>query len=65
MRLRKETLEPWRAQHDLYNFLDSPADGDAMFSPDSYSRLRQIKAQYDPDNVFHLNVNIEPAAAVR
>jgi hypothetical protein len=48
VRLLKETLNPWRAEYDLYNFLDSPADGDAVLPPDSYSRLRQIKAQYDP-----------------
>jgi hypothetical protein len=58
----KDVLRPWRAEYDFFNFLDSPADGDAVLPPDSYRRLRQIKAVYDPGESIISGHPIRPAA---
>jgi FAD/FMN-containing dehydrogenase len=55
-------LEPHRA--GVYvNFLDSDDDPSRVreaYGGDTYSRLADVKAKYDPDNVFHHNKNIPP-----
>ncbi len=57
-----QALQPHRA--GVYvNFLDSDDDAGRVreaYGHDTYLRLTEIKAKYDPENVFHHNKNIEP-----
>ncbi len=58
-------LEPHFARRRYVNYLGDDEAGDAVraaYGP-NYSRLAEVKRRYDPDNLFRLNQNIEPAAA--
>jgi FAD/FMN-containing dehydrogenase len=61
-----ERLHPYDA--GVYvNFLDSddtPARLCQAYGTAMYDRLAEVKARYDPDNVFHHNTNIAPARQV-
>ena len=48
----KDTLAPWHASYDYYNFEDTPAPAAAVLPAASYRRLQQIKASYDPDQMI-------------
>jgi hypothetical protein len=57
-------IEPYRAAGRYVNYLAADDVGDAIraaYGP-NYERLREIKRRYDPDNVFHLNHNIDPSS---
>jgi FAD/FMN-containing dehydrogenase len=58
------SLAPYMAPFRYVNYLedDMPSDTAAMVYGANYPRLRALKAKYDPDNVFHTNVNVVPAA---
>jgi FAD/FMN-containing dehydrogenase len=55
-------LEPYFADARYVNYLDDdePEEMGSVYGP-NLPRLRMLKAKYDPDNVFHLNQNIQPA----
>jgi FAD/FMN-containing dehydrogenase len=58
-------LRPFVGSSRYVNYLDRD-DGDAAALAAAYGpnvqRLQSIKAKYDPENLFHLNVNIPPKA---
>ncbi len=57
-------LQPFAGSQRYINYLNHDDALDAalaaVYGP-NLPRLRQIKKQYDPENVFHHNVNIKPA----
>jgi hypothetical protein len=56
-------VEPGRAGH-YPNFVEDPADASAFFDPATWGRLRDVKAEWDPHDVFKGNHQIPPAEAV-
>ena len=55
-------LEPFASGMYVNAMSDEGASGVARaYRPEKLARLRALKTAYDPDNVFHLNHNIEPA----
>ena len=58
-----QALQPHRAAGVYVNFLDSDDDISRVreaYGDHIYRRLAEVKAKYDPDNVFHHNKNIRP-----
>ena len=56
-------LKPWSSGAVYLNFIGDEGENRVMagFGRENYVRLAKIKAQIDPENVFHLNHNIKPA----
>jgi FAD/FMN-containing dehydrogenase len=55
-------LGPYLGTARYVNYLgaDEPGDPAAVVYGPNYARLRELKAKFDPENVFHVNVNIKP-----
>ncbi|HET8673007.1 MAG TPA: FAD-binding oxidoreductase [Thermoleophilaceae bacterium] len=59
-----EALHPYSAGGAYVNMMmDEGQERVRASYRDNYARLARIKAEYDPDNLFRVNQNIQPAAA--
>ncbi|AZH25539.1 FAD-binding oxidoreductase [Haloplanus aerogenes] len=57
-----EALHPHSEEGAYVNFMmDEGEDRIRATYGDNYERLRAVKAEYDPTNLFHVNQNIRPA----
>jgi FAD/FMN-containing dehydrogenase len=52
---------PWDSGRRYLNFAESRADPRTLFPEESYGRLREIRAKYDPHGMFVANHSIPPA----
>ncbi len=57
-----EALRPYSAGGGYLNMMmEEGQDRVEASYGENYDRLAKIKAKYDPDNIFHVNQNIQPA----
>lgn len=58
-----EAVHPFNLEGAYVNFMmDDEAEGRVQASyGENYERLSRVKAHYDPDNLFRINQNIQPA----
>ena len=60
-----DALAPWSVGGPCPSFLSGPDVTPEVFEqgfePGDHTRLRQVKAQVDPDNLFRVNFNVLPA----
>ncbi len=59
--LIQRALARWDASRMYLNFAEQPRSGLSLFGEDGYARLRRVKTEIDPDNLFHANHQVEPA----
>ena len=57
----RSALAPWDTGREYMNFAERPARPATLFAPDVYARLRRVKAQVDPGDLFRSNHPIPPA----
>jgi FAD/FMN-containing dehydrogenase len=63
VRAASDAMEPYGTGARYVNFLadEGEADVRSAYESETFTRLQNLKARYDPTNFFRLNQNIKPA----
>ena len=48
-------LEPWDSGVKYANFVDVPTDTSTFYPSETFDRLQEVKARYDPEDLFRAN----------
>jgi hypothetical protein len=57
----RSALGPWLAERTYFNFTERRSGGGELFGAETHRRLREIKAQYDPDELLRVAHPIKPS----
>jgi FAD/FMN-containing dehydrogenase len=57
----RAAFAPWEAARSYLNFVEEPTDPSVFFDPETLARLRDVKATFDPTDVFCANHPIPPS----
>ena len=62
VRASYEAMRPFMASGRYVYYLGDDESGDQVRAAygKNFSRLQRLKAKYDPENIFHLNQNVQP-----
>ncbi len=56
-------LAPWATDRTYLNYVESGVGAEGSFDPETYARLQQVRAAYDPGELFVSGHRIAPRAA--
>jgi FAD/FMN-containing dehydrogenase len=57
----KHALAPWESERTYLNFAERQVDPARLYTPETYRRLRRVRAAFDPGELFLANHPIPPA----
>jgi FAD/FMN-containing dehydrogenase len=57
----KEALAPWEPERTYFNFAKRSVDSSRLYTPETYRRLRKVRAAYDPGELFLANHSVPSA----